>query len=85
MSAGSPNQRLVRELWRLMSDQRFDDVGALLTDDFVCDWPLTRERIRGRERYIALNQAWRTTIEELMQTDERVMTRCRLDWNGRIE
>lgn len=89
MPSYSPNEHVVRELWRLMSDQQFAAVGALLADDFVCDWPLTRERIRGRERYIALNQAypgaWRITIEELMQSDDLVMTRCRLEWSGRVE
>jgi hypothetical protein len=58
MAETETNAQLVRELWQRMSELRFQEVGPLFTDDFICDWPLTRERIRGREHYIALNEAY---------------------------
>lgn len=60
----------------------------MLADDLICDWPLTRERIRSRENYIALNEAypgkWTNTVEELIAAGDRVVTRCRLEWNDEI-
>jgi hypothetical protein len=53
------NEVVVRELWRRMSELRFRELAPLLADDLICEWPLTRERIRGRENYIEVNEAIR--------------------------
>ena len=50
----STNRRVVVQLWQQFDAGNFD-VGALLHDDFVCEWPQSRERIVGRENYIAVN------------------------------
>jgi hypothetical protein len=84
-----PNAETVRALWRLMSEGRFREVAPLLADEFVCDWPLTRECIRGRDNDVALNEAypgdWRIEVEELFEREDRVVTRCRLEWQGQID
>ena len=38
-----------------MSSNDFTAVGAVLADDYVLDWPQSNERIRGRERFAAVN------------------------------
>ena len=82
------NAVVVLELWQTMSELRFRDVGPLLAEDVVCEWPLTRERIRGRDNYIALNEAypgrWTITVEEHFAAGDRVVTRCRLEWDNRV-
>ena len=82
------NELIVIELWRRMSDLRFRDAGTLLAEDVVCEWPLTRERIRGRANYVAVNEAypgeWKITVEEAFSAGDRVVTRCRLEWDGRV-
>ena len=53
-------------LWRCFDERRFRDALPLLSEDFEARWPNTRERIRGRENFIALNEsypgAWRCTV-----------------------
>ena len=48
------NRHVVEELWRRFDATDFA-VGDLLHDDFVCEWPQSRERIRGRDNFIAVN------------------------------
>jgi ketosteroid isomerase-like protein len=50
------NRATVEQLWQLFDARDFEAAGALLHDDFVCEWPQSRERIRGRENYVAINQ-----------------------------
>ena len=46
---------VVREFWQLMATNDFSSVGAMLADDFVLEWPQSRERIRGNERFAQMN------------------------------
>lgn len=41
--------------WAAANDRDWDAFGALLADDVVYDLPQTRERIRGRDRYLTFN------------------------------
>ena len=47
--------KVVREFWRLMASNDFNSVGVLFADTYVLDWPQSRERIRGREQFAAVN------------------------------
>ena len=49
---------LVREYWRLMATNDFAAVAAVLSPDFVLDWPQSKERIRGSERFARMNQEY---------------------------
>jgi len=63
---------VVREFWRLMGTNDFGSVASVLADDFVLEWPQTKERIRGPERFARMNEeypahgAWRFTINRLV-------------------
>ena len=63
MKAG---RELAAEFWRLFDAGRFRDVLPLLSKDFEAHWPNTRERIRSREDFVALNESypgsWRCTV-----------------------
>ena len=69
---------LAAELWRLFDVGRFRDALALLSEDFEAHWPNTRERIRGRENFIALNEnypgAWRCTVRRLEERPAGAVT-----------
>jgi hypothetical protein len=62
---------VVREFWRLMASNDFDSVVAVLAAGFVLEWPQSRERIRGAERFARMNReypshgVWRFTIRRL--------------------
>lgn len=83
------NREVIEQLWRLMDAADFAAVGALLHDDFVCEWPQSNERIRGRENFIALNAAypgrWRIAIEQLIATGDRVVTDVVMEWERQFE
>jgi hypothetical protein len=67
---------VAREFWRLMASNDFDAVGAVLAPGFVLEWPQSRERIRGAERFARMNREypahgpWRFAIVRLFG-DER--------------
>ncbi|MEO7909687.1 MAG: nuclear transport factor 2 family protein [Roseiflexaceae bacterium] len=70
------NRAVVERLWQLFDARDFEAAGALLHDDFVCEWPQTRERIRGRENYRAMNQnypgTWSVSIRRLIAEGDQV-------------
>ena len=41
---------VAQEFWRLMATNDFHSVCAVLSSEFVLEWPQTKERIRGAER-----------------------------------
>jgi ketosteroid isomerase-like protein len=83
------NQAVVERLWQLMDARDFVGVGALLHDDFICDWPQTNERIRGRDNFVAINAAypgeWRITIEQILCRGDQVVTDVIMEWERQIE
>ncbi len=63
---------VVREFWRLMATNDFDAVGAVLADDFVLEWPQSRERIVGAANFARMNREypahgpWRFTVHRVV-------------------
>ena len=78
MTAGPPARELAAELWRLFDAGRFRDALPLLAEDFEARWPNTRERIRGRENFIALNEnypgVWRCAVRRIEECAGGVVT-----------
>lgn len=81
-------ESLVRNLWRCFDEARFRDALPLLSDDFEAVWPNTRERIRGPETFIALNEAypgsWRCTVEDIRPVPNGVVAVTRIN-DGALE
>jgi ketosteroid isomerase-like protein len=48
-------EQCVREFWRIMASNDFSAVKALLSDEFVLDWPQSNERIRGADNFVRMN------------------------------
>ncbi|MBN3786670.1 nuclear transport factor 2 family protein [Burkholderia sp. Ac-20353] len=63
---------VVREFWRLMATNDFHAVKAVLSEDFVLEWPQSNERIRGGDNFARLNAAypadglWSFTINRIV-------------------
>ncbi|MDE0046659.1 MAG: nuclear transport factor 2 family protein [bacterium] len=78
MTTRRPARELTAELWRLFDAGRFRDALPLFTEDFEAHWPNTRERIRGRENFIALNESYpgvsRCTVRRLEDCAGGVVT-----------
>lgn len=70
----------VREFWRLMGTNDFDSVCSVLDEQFTLEWPQSRERIRGPERFVRMNQEykshgrWSFELRRIVATDTEVVT-----------
>jgi ketosteroid isomerase-like protein len=75
-----PAEAVVREFWRLMATNDFHSVKAVLADDFVVEWPQSKERIRGGDNFARMNTdypgtgRWTFTINRLVASGESVVT-----------
>lgn len=78
--ADADTAAVVREFWRLMASNDFHAVGAVLTDDFVMEWPQSQERIRGRENFCRMNAEypaggrWQFRVNRLLTDGDGVVT-----------
>jgi hypothetical protein len=58
-----------------MASNDFQAVGAVLASDFVLEWPQSKERIRGAERFAQMNREypahgpWRFTVNRLVGSE----------------
>lgn len=52
---------VVREFWRLMATNDFHSVKAVLAQDFMVEWPQSKERFRGAENFARMNAEYPTT------------------------
>jgi len=73
-------ESVVREFWRLMASNDFFSVAGVLTDDFVVEWPQSKERIRGAENFARMNAEypahglWQFRINRLVASPREVVT-----------
>jgi len=78
----SPAAEIVARYWWLMDAADFVGAANLLSETYVCDWPQSRERIRGRANFVAVNShypgRWRITVQRLLAEGERVATEVTL-------
>ena len=60
----------VENYWTAADVRDWDTFAATLADDVLYDLPQTRERIRGKERYLAFNREypgdWRVRVERIV-------------------
>jgi ketosteroid isomerase-like protein len=71
---------VVREFWRLMASNDFESVASVLAPDFVLEWPQSKERLRGAERFAQMNReypahgAWRFTVNRVVGSDSEAVS-----------
>ncbi len=71
---------VVEAFWRLMASNDFHSVCAVLAPDFILEWPQSKERVRGAERFAQLNQEypahgpWRFTVRRLFASGGEVVS-----------
>lgn len=74
------NRALVERFWAAMAANDFCAAGRALHDDFSLDWPQSGERIRGRDHFVAINEAypaagpWRIVLQRLIADGDTVAT-----------
>ncbi len=71
---------IVRQFWTLMQTNDFEAVAAVLAPDFVLEWPQTKERIRGAERFVRMNAdypahgRWQFTIHRIVGDEHEAVS-----------
>ena len=70
---------IAAEFWQLMATNNFASVASVLAPEFVLEWPQSKERIRGAERFTRMNQEypangrWQFTVNRIVgSTSEAV-------------
>ncbi len=75
---GPTNVDLVRQLWERFDAGDFQGAGDLVHEDFVMDWPQSRERIRGRSNFVAVNRnypgRWRCRPRRIVDCESLVIS-----------
>jgi ketosteroid isomerase-like protein len=73
---------LVAELWRQIEARNWDGVGDLLAEDFVMEWPHSRERIRGRHNFVELNrnfpEGWSIEVLRIVGEEKLAVSEIRV-------
>lgn len=74
---------VVRALWERLEARDWDAAAELLAEDVVVDWPQTRERIRGRDRVIAVNrnypEGWTIRVLRVLQDGDVAVSEVAVD------
>lgn len=82
------NLQLVERFWQAFDRLDFEAAGELLHDDYVCVWPQSEERIRGRSNFIAINkrypQEWQVSIMRLLGSDGQVVSEVKLTYQDEM-
>ncbi len=67
----------VQIFWDRMQDRDWAGVGELLADDVVVEWPVTGERILGRENYVRINseypEGWSIDVLRILPSGSEVV------------
>ena len=72
-----------------MGTNDFDAVSVVLSDDFVLEWPKSRERVRGAGDFGRLNQdypggPWKSTLNPIVAGDGEVVTDVTVSDGSRV-
>jgi ketosteroid isomerase-like protein len=70
----------VQRLWDRIQARDWPAVGELLADDVVVEWPVSGERIAGRENFLRVNseypEGWSIHLLRLVEQDDSVVSEC---------
>jgi ketosteroid isomerase-like protein len=73
-------EAIVSEFWRLMATNDFDSVAQVLADDFILEWPQSKERIRGAKKFAQMNHeypahgVWRFNVHRIVGNDHEAVS-----------
>jgi len=82
-------RRVVERLWQAINARDWAAVAALLDPAFVCEWPQSRERIRSRDAFVAVNRDypgdWRIAVRRVVAEGERAASEVAVAIDGRVD
>ena len=70
------NKNNVQQLWRLFSEQNWDESKKLFHPEFTAYWPQSKERFANAENFIEMNRAYpgnhTAKIRQLVEEDNTI-------------
>ncbi len=72
--------KVAQQFWDRMRTNDFESVAAVLAADFVLEWPQSKERIRGAERFVRMNAEypahgrWQFTIHRIVGNEREAVS-----------
>jgi ketosteroid isomerase-like protein len=70
--------KTIQMLWDRMQARDWAGVGELLADDVVVEWPVSAERICGRENYVRINaeypEGWSIKVLRILSSGSEVVS-----------
>ncbi len=81
--------REIERYWAAMEARDWDALGALLADDVVCEWPQSRERVRGRDASVRFAADypgdWHLAVEQAIGDGQTGASRIRFTNGDAVE
>lgn len=74
------SKHVIESFWAAMQTNDFKRAGGFLHDDFILEWPQSRERIRGRANFVAINEnypahgRWVFTIHCIVAEGDQIVS-----------
>jgi ketosteroid isomerase-like protein len=69
---------VIEELWRRIQARDWAGAGELVAPGAVVEWPATKERITGRDNYIAVNsqypEGWQINVLRIVADGDQVVS-----------
>jgi ketosteroid isomerase-like protein len=71
---------LVREFYKRMNTNDFHSVAQMLADEYILEWPQSKERIRGRDNFVAVNEEypaygrWQFTVNKIVGNETEAVS-----------
>jgi ketosteroid isomerase-like protein len=70
--------KVVRLMWDRMQERDWEGLAALLADGVVVEWPVSGERIVGRENYVRINaeypEGWEIRVLRIVAEGDTVVS-----------
>lgn len=70
--------KIVQELWDRMQARDWPGLAALLAEDLVVEWPVSAERIVGRDNYVRINaeypEGWTIRVLRIVADGDTVVS-----------
>jgi ketosteroid isomerase-like protein len=77
---------VIRALWNRIQDRDWIGVGELVAEHAVIDWPASRERITGRDNFVAVNreypEGWSIHVHRIVAEDDQVVSEVEVPHSG---
>ena len=71
---------IVKEFYKRMNTNDFHLASQVLSDDYILEWPQSKEQIRGRDNFVAVNKEypaygpWSFTINRIVGNTNEVVS-----------